>query len=368
MSVHADTSLAFTAADDFTSVESFAVSSVAVETGARRLEGAFYGSDGYRAVQRMKRSGFRHGQVGDMATVLWFGPFGRNYVENPDAGVSFLSSSEMMEARPHPKNYISKALTRNLARLIVREGTILVSCSGSIGNVVICTSDLDGSAVSQHAIRVVPNLDLNRGLLYAFLQSDVGQFLLTRSKSGSVVESLYEADISGLPIPLLPKALRDEMTRLLDESSDLRVRANELLARAEVEIEHVCFLEGAELKASPSSRPSTFTTRASDISERLLGPGDIRLDATRYLPSAASVRTMLLNHPMGRQLGDVSIEIHRVAPGKRTYVDDPKHGLALLGGKQMMQWRPRDVRYLSKRLTVSNATETVPVGRSVAFS
>ena len=204
MSDERNISLAFAAAEMYSAVETFAASSLEVDAGARRLEGEFYGSSGYRALRAMQRSGFKMTTVGELAHVRWHGPFSRVYVEDPEAGVPFLSSAEMLEARVVPGNYISQTLTPRLDRLLVREGTILISCSGTIGNTIICTADLDGMAVSQHAIRVIANDQADKGLLYAFLQSEVGQFLVTRNKSGSVIESIYEDDVANLPIPLLP--------------------------------------------------------------------------------------------------------------------------------------------------------------------
>ena len=283
MNVDARVSRIFATALGFARVETFAASSLDVDAGARRLEGSFYGSDGYRALRQMKQSGFGTCTLGGCATVLWFGPFSRTYVGDPEAGVPFFSSSEMLRAQPKPKHYISKALTKNLERLIVAKGTILVSCSGTIGNVAICTDELHDVAISQHAIRVIPNSNLDRGLLYAFLQSDVGQFLLTRNKSGSVVESLYEADVSGLPIPRLPTTLRREMTRLLNEACRLRVECNTVLRTVEQEIWRQNHLE--PFGRDPAETRS-FIGRSSWICDAQVEDGYRRLDATFYAPEA----------------------------------------------------------------------------------
>lgn len=366
MSADVDISRAFATTETYAPVEAFAASSLELDAGARRLEGAFYGSSGYRALRNMKRAGYQMRGVRDLARVSWFGPFGRTYVIDRDAGVPFLSSSEMLEASPDPQHYLSKVLTPKLNRLIVQEGTILVSCSGTIGNVMLCTADHAEMAVSQHAIRVIPNDRLDRGLLYAFLQSDVGQFLLTRNKSGSVVESLYEDDVGSLPVPLLPKSLRRELTRLLDRSADLRVRANALLCASVNDVQRACYLP--DVSGRLMARRTEFLayeTPSSQVFSRLLGPGDVRLDATAYEPLARALRGTILEHPQGRLLGDLVHDIYRVAPGRRTYVEDATHGLPLIGGKQMMQWRAHDVKFLSRALTVRNATQTLQHGTTL---
>jgi|GEM_PF-5370738 len=98
----------FAAGQAYTNVETFAASSKEVNAGAFRLEGAFYGSTGYRAIRAMQKAGFTMVTFGHLADVLWIGPFKRMWVEDPSAGVPFHSSSTMLAARPEPSGFIDK--------------------------------------------------------------------------------------------------------------------------------------------------------------------------------------------------------------------------------------------------------------------
>ena len=80
--------------------EMTALASAEIHDAPHRLEAGFYASEGYKAVQAMEASGFEIGRVGKLADVKWFGPFARRYVTDPERGVPFLSSSDMMESRP----------------------------------------------------------------------------------------------------------------------------------------------------------------------------------------------------------------------------------------------------------------------------
>src|SRR5947207_1292573 len=109
------------------SVDVFSVRSNEVSTGASRLEAAFYGSEGYRAVQALRGAGFDLVGLDTVARVEWFGPFSRAYVDGPEHGVSFVSSAEMLEARLVPDHWLSRKLTPRIERLLVRDGQLLVS-------------------------------------------------------------------------------------------------------------------------------------------------------------------------------------------------------------------------------------------------
>jgi type I restriction enzyme S subunit len=341
-------SKAFSAAEPYAHVETFAASSKEVRAGARRLEGAFYGSAGYRALRSMQQSGLEMTTVGSLARVVWLGPFGRIYVEDRSAGVPFLSSSEMIEARPTPSNYLSRALSRNLDAILVREGTILISRSGTIGNVAICTADFDGLGVSEHAIRVMANDPHDRGLIYAFLQSEAGQFLVKRSKSGSVVESIYEADVSGLPIPLLPKALRREMTRLVDEACRCRAEANGLLNAADEAVWRQNYLDrrsmrsdlGFEVMARPSS--ALLTQYESTVR--------IRLEATFQSHRARSAEKLARAAAEWKPLREVVRAIPYTGPGSMPGVPkvDGENGIHTVTGRDLGLARPSPSYFLAK--------------------
>ncbi|MGD9685483.1 MAG: restriction endonuclease subunit S [Desulfobacter sp.] len=364
MSTKLTASQLFKRVSGYSSADCYARPASEVYAGAIRLESGFYGSEGYRAVRAMKKSGFQLGTVGQFAAVRWFGPFARTYVADHTAGVAFLSSADMMCAKLEPKNYLSKALTQNLERLLVSDETILISCSGTIGNVVICSKDYNGVAVSQHAIRVSVLDKDDMGFLYAFLQSEPGQFLVTRNKSGSVIESIYEADVSSLAIPILPKKLRHELTRLIREAKSLRVKANKLLGEAEAEVKTSCNLPDLEdLKPDNLiANDGEATTFICSSAQRLAMNGQfgtLRMDATYHDPTACALSKHILSQTTGTTLGKILHEVRRSSLRQRYYVDTASQGVPIIGGKQLMQLRPNEIKFLSKTLTRNIKAEKV---------
>jgi type I restriction enzyme S subunit len=347
-------------------IEAFTVPSDAVFKSGCRLEGSFYGSDGYRAARAMFHSGFKLEKLGSFAEVRWPGIFARRYVQDPAVGIPFLTTSDVVEAKPPHRRYISAALTVGLAGVTVSAGDILVTRSGTVGKVVLCTKNHAGSAVSEDALRVLPTSGSIRGLLYCYLQSPAGQFLVVRSKSGSVVEHLYEDDLRDQLIPVLPLKLRTRLTELVEGMSRLRVEANGLLDEAEGEIQIQCGLPNlSDLEASTTSGSLSGARVFIVRSDEVFGPenqfGAVRFDATYYDPLAARLRKVILGSG-GKQLSGVLREVRNSGLRKRMYVDDPSVGVPMIGGKQLMQVRISDVSYLSKALTRNLHEETVRAG------
>jgi len=324
-------------------IEAFTVPSEAVLQSGYRLEGSYYGSDGYRAALSLFRSGFKLDELGTHAIVRWFGPFSRTYVNDAARGIAFLSSSEIMEAKLEPEKYISVSLTRDLQRLLVKEGMILVSCSGTIGNVALCTKDFDGMAVSQHAIRVIPRDRTDLGVHYAFLQCQAGQFLIKRNKSGSVIESIYEADVAGLLLPLLPKNLRIRLSELVSDVGRLRVDANALLDEASAGLR----IHGdlPDLQQSADHEDSfwckTFTMPSTEIEQGDEARSYHRLDAAYYDPIVQRLRRKIVETGRFVTVAQASSEVILIP---KTFVEgvhkvEKEYGIGYFTGKELLRTR-----------------------------
>lgn len=365
----------FAIAEKFSELESFAASFSEVNTGTHRLEGLFYGDSGYRAKQALSKAAFPFKQFSELANVYWPGrsysyeEMKRTQVDK-DFGIPFLSTAEMLQARLETESYVSRVQEVALDNLFVSPGSILVSRSGTIGNTVVVTDDFSNKYVSDHALRVIPFKSEYRGLLYTFCQSQSGQFLITRNKSGGVVESIYEDDLRSLIVPLLPQRLRAELMRLVDESCTLRVKANRLLDDAQALVQHSCNLP--DLKSFiPTSHfgsgcdAEMFVASANARFGRSRGFGEMRLDATYHQPAAIAIAKHILQADGGTTITSVVRGVRNSSLRKRIYVDDAAQGVPLIGGKQLMQWRPMGVKYLSKTLTRNLSKETLQDGWTV---
>lgn len=326
-----------------------------------RMEASFYTSDGYASLNAMRNSGFNLHKIGEIATVFWFGPFARRYVSDPVYGIPFLSSSNMMEARPKSYNLISKKNTKILEKYVVKEGDILISRSGTIGNIALVTKDMGGWTVSEHAIRVIVQDVINLGIAYCFLQSSLGQFLIQRSMSGSVVQSIYEADVSSLPIPRLPLRLREELTKRIQEVSDLRVEANRLLDQAEELIYKKNNIERPSKEFE--IKPDIFTSNCNSINERYNEERYHRLDSKFYGPAELEIRNKIKNCKYWKYLGDVS----RIILIGKTFVPgvnkvEKEYGIPYFTGKELFGSRIVPDTYIASKKKTDIDKLIVPKG------
>lgn len=151
----------------------------------------------------------------------------RNYVEK-DNGIAFLSGKNIIQIRPDFK-YISKSETANLNDMLLTEGQILISRSGTLGRTVLIYKNYEGFTASEHLIRVNPNTEnIDSGYLYAFLSSDYGYYQLLRYKHGAVIDEITEDQISQTMVPLPSEEQQKVIGDLVRKAYELRAEAIKL--------------------------------------------------------------------------------------------------------------------------------------------
>jgi type I restriction enzyme, S subunit len=154
--------------------------------------------------------------------VILPGRFKRVYVE-AGQGVPFFGGKELLELDPSGKKYLSikQHGKRIQDQLQLKQNTVLVTCSGTIGKVALVPKHWEGWAASQHVLRVIPASDEMAGYLYAWLASDYAFPLIQRFTYGAVVDEIDHHHLSEVAVPL-PKD-----TSQLKKISDLVLQANE---------------------------------------------------------------------------------------------------------------------------------------------
>ncbi len=347
--------------------ETYALNSGAIYSPPHRMEAGFYASEGYRSVQAMRQSGFQIKTINDFADVKWYGVQTRVFVKDPELGIPYLNTSGMMEIRPTPNLYLSKSRTKNVDFFIVKKDMILISMSGSVGNIRIVDERMDNWAVTVDALRVRAKFTDQIGTLYCLFQSPPGQFLLKRSQSGSVVSHIYEQDVGPLPIPKLPLRLREELTRLVKKTSDLRVEANRLLDDAEQEVQAQLNLPDIEgFKSSYDEKAETdaeiFSVNFGNRIGSVENFGELRVDTNFHEPISSALQDYLLRQKEGAKLGLLLEDVFDSNLRKRVYVEEDENGVPLLGGKSLCQMQQNNLSYISIAKTKNIDNERVKRG------
>ena len=321
---------------------SFEVESKLLASQEMRLNASSFSPDAANAlalVNNLKNKSIVVDNIGDIVDRVFYpSRFKREYSQQ---GSIFLSSKDILDLLPRGKRIA------NAERIhFVQPGWILITRSGSVGRAVLVDKFLSKVAISEHAIRIVPNNVTPIHYLYAYLVSKIGLPLITKNVFGGVVEEIEPNHIASIPIPRIPQ-LEAEITTRVIEAHRLREEAQGLLLESKNMMYSDLGLPRLNEKdVSYVADVSGKTSRSFEIEADEL---ESRLDASYHIPLVHLAINNLKMAGSGvlKKLGDISDTF--VPPRfKRAYVENASEGIPLLQGTHIPQSMPRDVKYIWK--------------------
>ena len=110
--------------------------------------------------------------------------------------------------------FLSRASKVDVNRLILAEGTLLVTCSGTLGRVYVVPPSMTGWAGTHDLVRVKPHDPELTGFLLAYLRSTYAQVQLLADGYGGQIDHLTDKHVGAC---LVPKMGRDFMLRITRE-------------------------------------------------------------------------------------------------------------------------------------------------------
>lgn len=244
-----------------------------------------------------------------------------NDVHYLDEGVPFIRGVNMKGGRITFADmiYIDEAVNGLLWKSEVRPEMVLLSMSGTIGNVAIASKHWKYPMNSNQDIaKIETRGDVNPYFLYAFLASKFGQHFLKREARGSVQQHVFLSQIEQLKIPIFANSFNDKIQNCVEESDRLKSRAEKLYEHSETLI--------LETLSLTKFKPSTEAVNIKSFKDSFGTTG--RLDAEYYQSKYEQMmaRIAASSHAKLGELVDIKKSIE---PGSDAYADDDE-GLPFL--------------------------------------
>ncbi len=307
-----------------------------------RLEASVFDVDAKKAWESVIHGRYESlplmGENGIIEKAYYPGRFKRIYTER--GGEPFYLPSQMGDIFPKVDKRISRLTKCDMSELRLKEKTLLLTRSGTIGNVGYVSETLKGKVFSDDVIRVTFKNDYDLGYCYAFLKSDAGSKVLQTNGYGSVITHLEPEHLNEMRIPDAPVSIRKKINDLIVKSYDLRDQSNALISQAESLLVKELELPD-EGKLYELDKRDFFSVSLSNLNYRLDGSYHLPIQDIILQSMKAKAKEVL-------PLSDSSLSENIILPPrfKRTYVE-PGHGRVLFGGKQIYELDPSNKKYLS---------------------
>lgn len=266
----------------------------------------------------------------------------RHYVsKHHKNSIGFIGSSEMLDIKPQPIKYMVD--DEKIDDLRVSQNVVLISRSGTIGNVSYINKTLSKLLISEHAMR----LECNEfpGYVYSFLKTKIGKTLVCSNIYGAVIQQIEPEHLATVPIPNAPKEIKERIHNLIVKSYELRDESNEMIDEAtrllieELQLPPINEFDDELYKKDASV--NTFSVKLSQMAGRA--------DASYHVPIVDAIVKHLEQHAAEvTTIADERISSDVVLPGrfKRIYVEEG-YGRVFIGGKQLWELDPTNKKFLS---------------------
>lgn len=305
-----------------------------------RLDAKYYCSPGVLAnerVQMLGASGVVLRTVGGDGGLGQVGATSRTrrvYAAQGEESLPYLRPYDVFDYLPQPADQLSKSGSAGLESLMPEVGTILQTCSGrNLGPLAYADEYISQFVVSDDMLRLHIADETDRLYVLAFLSTPTGQALLTRSKTGNVIDHLSADDLASVRVPFLDAQVVNDIAETMGGVVKTRERSRLRLQQLVRE-----FVE--DLPPIPSSTPlrEGWTVRATDLRSRL--------DVAAHDPIVGQIRSDLLALG-GKRVQEIA-ETSMPNRYKRYYVDEG-HGRPIMSGRHLLQMKPVNLQYISAR-------------------
>lgn len=318
------------------------VSSEELKLRDYRLDPSRYNERGEKVSRHLKMLPYRKVLISkwdEVSEIQIPSRFGRDYIESEENGVPFLGSSSILMARLPHDLLLSKNKTRQLSSLVLKEGTIIISRSGTIGVSLICGKSFNGFAASEHCARVYASKKV-QGYLKAYIASPLGQELLVQQTHGKVIKEITDIQIGEVQVPVLPNPIFEHVNDLVLSAVDLYDKARESLDKADSLLN--TYLGKKEELQNPNlwfdHGKNAFLKAAESLFRE-------RLDPHFYNPDINHLRN-ILDSKSEKTLGEIA-HIWGVGRFKRHHADK-SIGTPLYSSADVVRARLEPSIYLSK--------------------
>lgn len=202
-----------------------------------RLDGSYHLPEVESLLRSLRVGKYPITRLEELAAYIHIPPrFKRHYLD-ANRGVPFVRPSDLATVRILEQRYIAK-WTPELDQALLRPSEVLISRSGSIGDITLVTQAWKGWAGSDDLARIAAKKRIAYpGYLYAFLTSPYGQVQLKREIYGGVIDHLEIEHLAKLNIPRAPVEIQYKVAELVLKAFELRDHANEIEEETVKELE-----------------------------------------------------------------------------------------------------------------------------------
>ena len=262
-----------------------------------RIDPSLHLSEGLKVREKLSKSPYGLLTINDVSEKVFLGNiFSRVFVKDKEHGKTYLAASDTVLANIETGRFLSYAQANKLKHLWLKKDWILVTCSGTLGNVTYTNSTFED------------------------------KIQITQSQFGGVVKHTNDKAVGAITIPKFPKNFQKQVDDLIQKSARLREEATYLLEEAQLIIESR--FEGQRIKKSGSINIANISSDAMS-----------RIDASYHFSDSTAFEG-IIGKGAFKKLRDLCSDIFGGGRAKRYYTENKEKGVPFLSNTDLGRANP----------------------------
>ncbi|MDE6036515.1 MAG: restriction endonuclease subunit S [Ruminococcus sp.] len=172
-------------------------------------------------INKLCPEGVEFKPLGEIATIIR-GPFGSSLKKEcfVDNGYVVYEQQHAIYSELLFRYYIDSEKFKELKRFEVRPDDLIVSCSGTIGKVMIIPENAPQGIINQALLKLTPNKNITSKFLKYCFENTVSTILNDKAHGGAIKNVPSVSELKQIKIPAPPLEVQREIVRILDEYSE----------------------------------------------------------------------------------------------------------------------------------------------------
>jgi len=297
-------------------------------SGDRRLEAETYLSSGYgiRTAIESKPAGWR--RLSELAT-SWQPSRLKGIQVSRNVGTPFLAATQVFDVRPVPRKWLALAKTSDAPNRFLSPGTVVVTCSGSVGRPTLASDVHRDVLISHDLLRIRPLDERNHGWIYAYLLAEQTRAMTKSAHYGHIIKHLETSHLDALPVPDVDDATARNFSKRVGKVMELRNKGYALTLEAEALFSKAL----GDIKINDWGEAG-FSVKGAEA----LFSGRRRFDATIHNPGVAKLRRFLTENGHGfTTISDAGYDVWLPTRFRRVPAED---GVLLVDSADLTEVNP----------------------------
>jgi len=157
-----------------------------------------------------------------IASRLFDGPFGSNRKVDmyQNSGISYIRVKDVLPTgiNLNEITYISDKKHQELNRSRVVSGNVVMTIAGRVGTAAIFPESLKEGNITGHIVGIELPEDVNPHYIAAFINSQFGEFQVTRLSHRTTRPELNLKEVGSILISVPPRSLQDQIAQVMQEA------------------------------------------------------------------------------------------------------------------------------------------------------